>query len=179
MTQTAKLYGGSLYDLAAEEQLTDVVLEEMLAIRDIFRENPDYLKLLAEPSIPAKERIGLIDKAFGGDTQQYLVNFIKLLCERNLLGDYEGCCEEFTRRYNAEHGIAQAVVTSAVVLSEQQMSALQAKLEKLSGKKVSLTQKLDPSVLAGLRVELEGKLLDGTVEGRLSGISRKLSEIIV
>ena len=47
------------------------------------------------------------------------------------------------------------------------------------GKKVSLLQKKDPSVVAGLRVELEGKLLDGTVQSRLSGLSRKLDEIIV
>ena len=179
MTQTARLYGGSLYDLAVEEKLADTILEQMQEIRDIFRENPDYVKLLSEPSLPKEERIKLIEEAFGGQAERYLVNFIKLLCERGLLGEYAGCCEAFTRRYNAEHGIAEAVVTSAVALSEIQMTALREKLEKISGKKVSLVQKTDPSVLAGLRVELEGKQLDGTVQGRLSGISKKLSEIIV
>lgn len=179
MTQTARLYGGSLYDLAVEEKLADTILEQMQEIRDIFRENSDYVKLLSEPSLPKEERIKLIEEAFGGQAERYLVNFIKLLCERGLLGEYAGCCEAFTRRYNAEHGIAEAVVTSAVALSEIQMTALREKLEKISGKKVSLVQKTDPSVLAGLRVELEGKQLDGTVQGRLSGISKKLSEIIV
>jgi len=107
------------------------------------------------------------------------VNFIKLLCERGLLGDFAGCCEAFIQRYNADNGIAEAVVTSAVPLSEVQLTALREKLECISGKTVDLTQKTDVSVLAGLRVELEGKLLDGTVQSRLSGISRKLSEIIV
>ena len=179
MTQTARLYGGSLYDLAVEEKLADTILEQMQEIRDIFRENPDYVKLLSEPSLPKEERIKLIEEAFGGQAERYLVNFIKLLCERGLLGEYAGCCEAFTRRYNADHGIAEAVVTSAVALSETQMTAIREKLEKISGKKVSLVQKTDPSVLAGLRVELEGKQLDGTVQGRLSGISKKLSEIIV
>lgn len=179
MTQTARLYGGSLYDLAVEEKLADTILEQMQEIRDIFRENPDYVKLLSEPSLPKEERIKLIEEAFGGQAERYLVNFIKLLCERGLLGEYAGCCEAFTRRYNADHGIAEAVVTSAVALSETQMTALREKLEKISGKKVSLVQKTDPSVLAGLRVELEGKQLDGTVQGRLSSISKKLSEIIV
>lgn len=179
MTQTARLYGGSLYDLAVEEKLADTILEQMQEIRDIFRENPDYVKLLSEPSLPKEERIKLIEEAFGGQAERYLVNFIKLLCERGLLGEYAGCCEAFTRRYNADHGIAEAVVTSAVALREAQMTALREKLEKISGKKISLVQKTDPSVLAGLRVELEGKQLDGTVQGRLSGISKKLSEIIV
>ena len=179
MTQTARLYGGSMYELAAEEKLTGVILEQMKVIRELFRENPDYLKLLTEPSIPKEERDGLIDEAFGTQAEKYLVNFLKLLCERNILSEYAGCCDEFTRRYNADHNIAEAVVTSAVRLDEKQRSALTEKLEAISGKKVSLVEKVDPTVLAGLRVELEGKQLDGTVQGRLFGVSRKLSEIIV
>ena len=104
---------------------------------------------------------------------------VKLLCERSILAEFAGCCEEFTRRYNVDHNIAEAVVTSAAGLSEDQLSALKAKLEKISGKQISLIQRVDSSVLGGLRVELEGKQLDGTVQGRLSGISRKLNEVIV
>lgn len=55
------------------------------------------------------------------------------------------------------------MVTSAVALSDSQMEALKARLEKISGKQISLIQKTDASVLGGLRVELDGKQLDGTV----------------
>ena len=179
MTQTARMYGGSLYDLAAEEKLTDVLVQQVQQIREIFKENPDYMRLLSEPSIPKAERSKLIEDAFGGQAERYLVNFLKLLCERGIMREYAGCFEEFVRRYNADNGIAEAVVTSAVPLTEAQMTALTAKLEKISGKKISLIQKLDASVVAGLRVELEGKQLDGTVQGRMAGISKKLNEIIV
>ena len=179
MTQIARLYGSSMYDLAAEEQLTDTVLEQMQTIRQLFRENPDYVKLLSEPSIPKEERTKLLDTAFGTEAERYLVNFLKILCERKILREFAGCCEEFIRRYNSAHGIAEAVVTSAVKLSETQMEALKAKLEKLSGKKVYLVQKTDASVLGGLRVELEGVQLDGTVQSRISGISKKLNELVV
>lgn len=178
MTQTARLYGGSLYDLAAEEQLTDVMLTQMKKVRTLFGEHPDYVKLLLEPAIPFEERKGLIDTAFGTQAERYLVNFIKLLCERNLLGEFSGCCDEFARRYNLDHGIVEAVVTSAVALNEEQAAALKKKLEKTSGRKVDLKQQIDPTVLAGIRVELEDRQFDGTVQGRLSGISRRLNDII-
>lgn len=179
MTQTARVYGGSLYDLAAEEKLTEQILEQMKEIRRIFSENPEYVSLLGQPSIHKKEREDMIEKAFGSQAERYLVNFIKLLCDRSILMEFAGCCEEFTRRYHAEHGISEAVVISAVTLNERQMTALKEKLEKISGKKISLTQKKDPSVIGGLRVELEGKQLDGTVQGRMSGLSRKLNEISI
>ena len=161
MTKTARVYGGSLYDLAAEEKLDGQIMEQMIAVRQIFRENPGYLKLLGEPAIPEDERLKMIEEAFGGQAERYLVNFLKLLCERKILREFAGCCEEFIRRYNSAHGIAEA------------------KLEKLSGKKVYLVQKTDASVLGGLRVELEGVQLDGTVQSRISGISKKLNELVV
>ena len=46
MTQAARVYGGSLYDLATEEKLDGQIMEQMNEIRQIFRENPGYLKLL-------------------------------------------------------------------------------------------------------------------------------------
>ena len=85
MTETARVYGGSLYELAQEEHLEEKILSEMKEIRALLRENPEYPRLLSEPSIPRKERIGLIDAAFGSQAEPYLVNFIKLLCEKNLL----------------------------------------------------------------------------------------------
>ena len=60
-------------------------------------------------------------------------------------------------------------------LSDQQ-EALRRKLEKISGKQVVLEVRKDPSVIAGLRVEMEGKLLDGTVHGRVQDLSRRLKE---
>ena len=135
MTQAARVYGGSLYDLATEEKLDGQIMEQMNEIRQIFRENPGYLKLLGEPAIPQEERIKLLDEAFGGQVEPYLLNFLKLLCEKKILREFSGCCEEFTRRYNADHGIVEALVTSAVKLKDDQMEALRIKLEKISGKR--------------------------------------------
>ena len=73
----------------------------------------------------------------------------------------------------------EALVTSAVKLKDDQMEALRIKLEKISDKKIHLTQKTDPTVLAGLRVEMEGIQLDGTVQGRISDITKKLNEVVV
>ena len=179
MTEHARVYGGSLYDLASEEKLTDAILEQMQESKQIFRDNPDYLKLLSEPAVKEEERTDLIEKAFGADAERYLVNFLKLLCEKNLLREYEGCTEEFTKRYNADHGIAEAVVTSAVELTEEKKKALKDKLEKVSGKTVSLVTKVNPAVVAGLKVEIEGTEIDGTVSGRLNDISKRLNDTIL
>ncbi len=178
MTQTAKIYGSGLYDLAKEEGISEVVMQQLREIRTLFQENPEYVKLLGEPSIPKAERVNLIDTAFGTQVEHYLLNFMKLLCEHNIMNEFGGCCDEFTGRYNVDHNITEATVWTPYALTDDQFNALKAKLESMSGKHVNLTQKLDQSAIAGLRVELDGKMLDGTIRGRITGISKKLDEII-
>ena len=129
MTHTAKIYGSGLYELAMEDGLVDVLMEQLQQVRSLFRENPDYVKLLSEPSIPKAERIKLIDDAFGAQCERYLINFLKLLCEHGLVHEFAGCCEEYTQRYNADHNITEAVVYSAVDLTEAQTESLRAKLD--------------------------------------------------
>ena len=68
----------------------------MKEIRALFRENPEYPRLLSEPSIPRKERIGLIDAAFGSQAEPYLVNFIKLLCEKIFSGNSADARKRFS-----------------------------------------------------------------------------------
>ena len=167
------------WESAYEEKLTEEILPQMEQIMALFKENPDYLTLLSEPSIPKTERVGLLDKAFEGQLSLYLLNFLKLLCESGMLREYRDSCRQFKARYNEDHNIAEAVVTTAVALTEAQAQALKERLEKISGKTVLLTQKTDSTVLGGIRVELEGKQLDGTVQERLSSLKKKVTEIIV
>ena len=64
-------------------------------------------------------------------------------------------------------------MTSAASLSKEQEELLKKKLETMSGKTVVMELKTDPSVLAGVRVELDGKLFDGTVKGRFGRAFQK------
>jgi F-type H+-transporting ATPase subunit delta len=179
MTTAWGLYGQSLYDLAAEEKAEYQIMEEMRVIRGIFADNPDYVTLLCEPSIPGKTRIQLLDEAFRGQIHPYLLNFLKILVEKGMLRGFSTCCSTYRSSYNKDHGISEATVISAVPLNDEQASALQAKLEKLSGKKVLLTRKVNAKVLGGLSVELDGKLYDGTVGGRLDELRRRVTETVL
>ena len=119
MTETAKMYGGSLYDLAAEEGLETRILGELDEVQKLLKQNPDYLRLLSTPSIPKKERCGLLDEALRGQVHLYVLNFLKILCEKGTLRELSGCARAYRIRYNQAHGILEATAISAVPLTEQ------------------------------------------------------------
>ena len=177
MTETAKMYGGSLYDLAAEEGLETRILGELDEVQQLLKQNPDYLRLLSTPSIPKKERCGLLDEALRGQVHLYVLNFLKILCEKGTLRELSGCARAYRIRYNQAHGILEAMAISAVPLTEQQRAALHAKLESLTGKTIDLKTKVDAKVLGGIRLDLEGTELDGTVQNRLAALRRDIAAV--
>ena len=175
MTQFAKLYGGSLFDLAAEEGADGAILDQLEECLSLLRENPDYLKLLSTPSLPKKERCGLLDQALRGSVHQYLLNFLKILCERGQLGQLSQCAAAYRQKYNQAHGIVEATAVSAVALTDDQALRLRQKLESVTGKQIRLRCKVDPAVLGGIRLDIDGTELDGTVQSRLSGLRSSIA----
>ena len=163
MTEIARMYGGSLYDLAAEEGLETRILDELDEAAKLIRDDPEYLRLLSTPSIPKKERCALLDEAFRGQVHLYVLNFLKILCEKGTLRELSGCARAYRIRYNQAHGILEATAISAVPLTEQQLSALHAKL--------------DAKVLGGIRLDIEGTELDGTVQNRLASLRRDIAAV--
>ena len=113
MTETARMYGGSLYDLAAEEGLETRILGELDEAVALFKASPEYLHLLSTPSIPKKERCGLLDEALRDRVHLYVLNFLKILCEKGTLRELPGCARAYRVRYNQAHGILEAAATTA------------------------------------------------------------------
>jgi len=175
MTEIARMYGGSLYDLAAEEGLDTRILGELDEVVKLLKANPDYLHLLSTPSIPKKERCGLLDEALRGQVHLYVLNFLKILCEKGTLRELPGCARAYRVRYNEAHGILEATATTAVAMTEAQVKSLHEKLEKLTGKTIDLKTKVDAKVLGGIRLDIEGTELDGTVQNRLATLRRNIA----
>lgn len=176
MTEQAINYGDALYELCLSEGLTQKVLRDLSDVTEIFDGTPDYLKLLSEPSLPKEERCGLLDKAFRGNVQQYTLNFMKILTERGMIRELKDCALRFRERFNQDNGIAEVSVCSAVPLSDRQQEALLEKLQDITGKQISMRLTTDPALIGGIRLSMNNREFDGTVQGRLQTLSRILRE---
>lgn len=174
MTKSEQVYGGSLYELAKEEGLTEEIYGQLQTVLEVFEQNPDYLRFLGTSSISKQERCAALEEALGGRVQMYLLNFLKILCENGSMGQLKGCAAEFRRRYNADHGIVEVCAVTAVALTETLREKLTEKLQTVLGKTVELTNKVDPACMGGILLELPGRQLDGTVRHRLDALGKEL-----
>lgn len=174
MTQIANAYAQGLYALAKDEGLDETVLQQLDVLCAAFREEPSFLRLLATPNLSKQERVSVLDSSFRDRVHPYVLNFLKLLTERGKISHFSQCCTAFREQYNTDRGILPVRAVSAVPLSEEQVQKLTQKLEAITGKTVELTNRVDPSCLGGVRLDYDGKRVDGTVKNRLDGIAAAL-----
>ena len=175
MTELGRAYGGALYALAEDEQLENELLTQLDEVCKLLADNPNYVRLIKDKAIAKAERLTLLDGAFGGRIHPYLLNFMKLLCERGAFGEMPACRTEYVSCYNNKHGIIPAKVISAEPLSEAQTARLKEALERKTGKQVTLDIHVDVSLGGGLRVEMAGKCYDNTLESRMDHLRRALA----
>ena len=179
MSQIATNYAQALYDLANEENLTETVLQQRTALQQAFAEEPEYLRLMTAASLSKEERCRILDEAFRGKIEPYVLNFMKILTEKGYMRHFSDCAKAYRDAYNAAHGILQVKAVTAVVLTDDQKTRLMRKLEKLTGKTIDLSCRVDPAVLGGVRLDYDGKRVDGTVQTRLDTVSKMLKNTVL
>ena len=179
MTEVGNVYGEALYDLAQSEGLSDQILEQLTALEESFRQEPGFLRLLTSPNLSKQERCDLIGSSFGQLLHPYVLNFLKLLAERGYARYFPDCCAIFRERYNLDHNILPVTAVTALALTSAQCAKLKEKLSALTGKQVALTNRVDPDILGGVRLDYDGKQMDDTLAHRLESIRTMLSSSVL
>lgn len=174
MTGAESMYGNALYSLAVEENKEESILNDVKLVQNLLAENKDYLNLVQNPAVEKKQRLQLLEDAFNESVHPYVLNFLKILCEKSALGMLGECMEEYIESYHKAHNILSAKAISAVALTEEQKQNLIQKLAGITNRTIVLENKVDPTLKGGVVVRYEGRELDGSVTGRLAAVRQML-----
>ena len=174
MSQLASTYAQALYGLAKEENADSQILSQLDALALSFAQEPGFVRLLSAPELSKQERCQILDDSFREKVHPYVLNFMKLLTEKGYMRHFADCCKAYHDLYNEDHGILPVRVFTAVPMNAGQTEKLTAKLSSITGKTVELQCKIDPSLLGGVRLDYDGKRVDGTVKSRLDAVGQLL-----
>ena len=81
MTEVGNVYGESLYQLAKDESLAVSIGEQLAALREGFRQEPDFIRLLSSPNLTKAERCQILEDSFRDKVHPYVLNFLKILTD--------------------------------------------------------------------------------------------------
>ena len=167
--EIARRYAEALYKLAAEEALVDTIEEDYDQVLTEIEGVPDFDRFFTHPLVSRERKSELIDQVFP-DLSAYLRNLFALLIRNGREGYLDLIYEEFRCLRSEEEGIIRVKVLTAKELSTKDRERLTDRLVKGLGERVKLEEEIDVSLIGGVRIEIGGKVLDGTLRTRLEGL---------
>ncbi len=175
MSEISNEYAKALFMLAIEKGSGEEYKKALDLITGVFDKNPGYTEFLSTFAIPLEERLSALETAFSDAIPRDVLSFLKLLCEKKHISEFSECAECYTALFDEMSRISNAKVTSAVELTENEKASLKEKLEKTSGRTTVIEYVVDESILGGLIVEVDGKVMDSSLKKHLKDVKDVIS----
>lgn len=156
--------------LAASEATGNV--DEMVAqfdsfVHDVLDKQPILELALANPKLPADEKVRVLDKAFAQNMDSTLLKFLKVLAIRRRFGAVRSVFQSVSNLRDEAVGRLRILVTTAQPLDAEALESVKMKLTGIFKTEVILNTKVDASVLGGLLIRVGDVVYDGSVDGQL------------
>jgi F-type H+-transporting ATPase subunit delta len=171
---SARRYAEAVFELAVEAGSFDTWSRDLRAIAAFVAE-PEVAGLLASGRVPREEKIRLLSAGLEQQVGPLAWNLVRLLEQRGKTAFAPEIDRLFQERLDDERGIAHAVVTTAVPLSDSEQQAIALRLSTLTGKRVEVTPRVDESIIGGIVARMGDELIDGSTKSRLVALKRRLA----
>ncbi|MCQ4088123.1 F0F1 ATP synthase subunit delta [Saccharibacillus sp. JS10] len=171
-TLVAKRYARALFEVTLAESKVTETQAELRAIAEAFASDPALRKFLESPGISVEAKKNVLNRAFEGRVSVAVVRTLDLLIERGRTQLFHELCESYEHISNEALGLADATVYSAFPLTEEEKAATAERFGLLTGKKITVTNIIDKSVLGGAKVMIGNTLYDGSLAGKLARLEK-------
>ena len=174
-TLTVELtYAQALFDAARDRGKVDEIGEEYKGVAEVFKQNPDLKKLFTIPTLSAYEKKAVAQNVFDGRISRELLNFICILIDKRRIGAWDGIGRQYEKLVWDRDGLTRGVLYTAVPIGKKQLTALEEKAGAAIGKKVRLENHIDKSIIGGVKIYVDGKLIDASVKSRLESMKQRI-----
>jgi F-type H+-transporting ATPase subunit delta len=172
----AKVYARALFDIGKETGTVGAIFDDLHAVHQALQGlDPELQTFFTMPQLRRADKRKVMDMAFAGKVCRPVLGLLHVLVEKRRETLFDNVVEEFDRYRDEHEGVVKATVTTARKLDGDLADALRAALAEKTGKEVVLTEKIDPEVLGGIRVNLGDHVLDGTLRRGLQDMRRTLA----
>ena len=169
----ARRYAEAAFEVGLRDGTVETWRQELDAAASVV-DDQRVARLFGNPAIAEETRLELAESTFGTIVSRPVLNLIGLMLRRGRIDELPRVAAEFRRLDNERQGITPATATSAVPLSEDEVRAITARLEEMTGGRVDLDLAVDPDLLGGLVVRVGDRMIDGSVRGRLERLRNQL-----
>jgi F-type H+-transporting ATPase subunit delta len=167
----ARRYAQALLELGVAENKLDAIVEEIAAAAGAWDSSPDFRNAIENPLVAHEAKkavIGEMADRIGASVTTR--NTLLLLVDRRRMKTLPYLARTLRELADASKGVLRAEVTTAAPLSDEYYAKLQARLEKMTGKRVVVDRRIDASLIGGVVARIGDRIFDGSLQTRLQSL---------
>ena len=166
----SKTYGDALLELVTEKGNIDDMFEEVRALSEILKDNPDYVELINNPRIDMDNKIDAIENVFKGRLSDDLTGFLVIVVSKGRFSEIDKIFEYFMDEVNKLKGVGTAMELSA----EEKKKVEERLLQTTSYKSMNMNYVIDESLIGGMRIKIGDRVVDSSVSTKIAKLKQSL-----
>jgi F-type H+-transporting ATPase subunit delta len=170
----ANIYSRAMLELAKTQDAAESLGEELRDLVQFLNDKPEVDSFFSSPMVDADRRSEVIEKVLRGSASDLLVNALQVINRKGRLPILRSIAHAYELALEDHRGRVLVEVQTAVPLSEEQRTALQAAVSSYAGKEADLVEQVDESLIGGLVLRIGDQKIDWSVVKRLQQVAERL-----
>lgn len=172
----ARRYARALFLVGQDRKILDVLQKDMSVFASTLTENQDFYYFFNSPEVTRKNKEEKIEEIFGELVSKVFLQFLLVVLNKGRQNLFLEIAEAFNDEMDVFNNRAKAQVTSSFKLTPEMKNDIQQQLSKQLDKEIILESEVDETLIGGLRVAIDGKVIDGSIKGQLRRMRQYLVE---
>ena len=174
-SETIETLARVLFELATLADTVDAVDADLASVARSVRGHVDLHRTLTDTSLAPEKKRDILRELFGDQVTPETLAIVTLAVERGLTDSLGELARTYGETAEAERGIVVVEVTTAIELDDALREKLIGQLSDAIDRPVTLRERVDRSIVGGIRINVAGRVLDGTVTSQLAGVRQALA----
>jgi len=174
---SAARYARALLDAIVKEGNPEQVEQDLTAFDELVARTPDLQKAFANPAVPVTAKRAIVDKLVRQlNVSGPAAKLLLLLAERDRMAVLSDLVVAYRERLMEHRRIVRAEVTTAEPLAPERLAELERRLAAATGRRVTMTARVDPSLIGGTITRVGSVVYDSSIATQLEKIRETLED---
>ncbi|PCI06563.1 MAG: ATP synthase F1 subunit delta [Flavobacteriaceae bacterium] len=173
--RAALRYAKAVLSLSEDQKISEETYANMQLIAGTIADSDELQMVLESTLIKSEVKKNALLAIFKDKINAISTKLIDLLIENKRLADFESVASQYISLYDSLMGKENAVVTTAVPLTDALNKQVLAKVKELTGKEALLNSVVNPDIIGGFILRVGDIQYDASIANKLSVLKRQFS----
>ena len=168
ITNSAQNYAQALFETGQNFE------KDLETVQQVLNSSADFTNVISNPAIDLTTKYEILDEIFKNQINANVLQFIKILTEKNRLNEIEQIKFSYIEKVNNFNNIQKVEILSAIELTNETKTKITNKLSEKLNKTIIPTWNINKEIISGLVFKIDDDIIDTSLLNKIESIGKNI-----